>query len=163
MTGYMSQRNEMGAGLRYTQEVDQFKRLDVSAAGGQDSRNLQLGTGMDFEMFQEDINQPRISIKPYVQHQKFEASSATLLGTAPTIRKGFSTSGVEFFPYLAVPFGMKVDSDDNGFVYYSSLTFGASMPFPGGNNDRILLSLEGNRSMGNSSDYVGALVSWMWK
>lgn len=163
MTGYMSQRNEMGAGLRYTQETSPGRLLDFSAAGGSDSRGLIAGGGMDFEILHEDVSQPRIAIKPYMQHQKFEASNSNLMGAAPSIRKGFAINGQEFFPYLAIPSGLKIDSTTDEFVYYSSLSFGASMPFPGAQNDKILLSVEGNKNMGGSSDYIGALVSWMWK
>lgn len=159
MTGYMSQRSEVGAGLRYTQEVDQGRILDFTAAGAQDSRGLTLGAGMDFEILSEDVSQPRVSIKPYWQHQKYESESANLIGAAPTIRKGFSLNGQEFFPYLAVPTGMKIDSTSDEFVYYASMTFGASMPLP----NAMLISLEGNKNMGASSDYIGFLVSWMWK
>ena len=35
MTGYMSQRNEVGAGLRYTQEVAKGRLLDANVAGAQ--------------------------------------------------------------------------------------------------------------------------------
>ncbi len=163
MTGFMSQRSEVGAGLRYTQEVDRYRILDFTAAGAQDSRGLRLGAGMDFEILSEDVSAPRLSIKPYWQHQKYEAESANLMGVAPTIRKGFSLSGQEFFPYLALPAGLKIDSTSDEFVYYASMTFGASMPLPGDINNRILLSLEGNKNMGASSDYLGLLVSWIWK
>lgn len=163
MTGYMSQRNEMGAGLRYTQEVASGRVLDVTVAGAQESRGLTAGMGMDFELLREDISQPRVSLKPFMQYQKFENRSANLFGAAPTLRKGFSVSGQEFFPYLALPSGLKIDSTTDEFVYYASLTLGASMPFPGANNDKILLSLEGNKNMGSSSDYIGCLVSWVWK
>jgi hypothetical protein len=163
MMGYMSQRHEMGAGLRYTQVVDQQKILDFVAAGGQESRGLTMGGGLDFEILHEDVSQPRLSIKPYVQYQKFESETSSIIGAAPTLRKGFSLNGQEFFPYLAIPSGLRIDSTTDAFVYYASLTLGASMPFPGANNDKILLSLEGNKNMGAASDYVGCLVSWIWK
>lgn len=163
LSGYMSQRNEMGMGLRYTQEVAKEKLLDFSIAGAQDSRAFISGVGMDFGLLREDVYQPRVSIKPHIQYQKFENSTASLMGVAPTIRKGVSANGYEFYPYLAVPTGIKLDNANDEFVYYASLSFGASMPFPFVNNDKVLLSLEGNKNMGASSDYVGCLVSWMWK
>lgn len=159
MTGYMSQRSEMGAGLRYTQEVEQGRILDFSASGGQEARGFSLGAGMDFEILSEDVSQPRVSIKPYWQQVKFEDERSNLIGAAPTIRKGFSLNGQEFFPYLAVPAGMKIDSTSDEFVYYASMTFGASLPLSGA----MLVSLEGNKNMGASSDYIGCLVSWIWK
>ncbi len=160
MTGYMSQRNEMGAGVRYTQGLGK-NLLDVTAAGGQNSRSMILGAGMDFEVLREDVNQPRVSVKPYVQQMNFEKTSSTLLGAAPTMRKGFTALGKEFFPYLSLPNGMKLDSTSQEFVFYSSLTFGASVSIPQ-SQERLVLSLEANKNLGASSDYVGALVSWIW-
>lgn len=161
MTGYMSQRQEMGMGLRYTQEVSRYRMLDITASGAQDSRGLTMGGGVDFEFLSEDLYQPRFSLKPYVQYQRFEDETSSVVGVAPMLRKGFSINGQEFFPYLAVPSGIKIDSDTDEFVYYASMTFGASMPVPGA-HEKLLLSLEGNKNMGASSDYIGCLVSWVW-
>lgn len=162
MTGYMSERNEMGAGLRYTQEVGRERIFDLAVGGGQDSRGLMVGTGLDLELLDEGLSQPRVSFKPYLQYQRFDRTTSSMLGGTPTLRKGFSVNGQEFFPYLAMPTGMKIDSVTDEFVYYASATFGMSMPFPGGQNERILLSLEGNKDLGSTSDYVGCLVSWVW-
>jgi hypothetical protein len=163
LSGYMSQRHEVGMGLRYTQEVDRHQLLDLSASGGQDSRSFIGGAGMDFTILKEDVSQPRISLKPYVQYMKFDATTSSLIGFAPSIRKGLSINGQEVFPYLAIPSGIMIDNTSNEFDFYSSLTVGASMPFPGAGTDKLLLSLEGNKNMGSSSDYVGCLVSWVWK
>ncbi len=161
MTGYMSQRNEMGAGVRYTQEF-KGNLLDVSAAGGQDSRGMILGAGVDFEVQREDINQPRISVKPYAKQISFEGESATLIGAAPTLRKGIATMGKEIFPYFSLPNGIRLESESQEFVFYSSLTFGASMVLPD-SQERLVFSLEANKNLGASSDSIGALISWVWK
>ncbi|MGE3610354.1 MAG: hypothetical protein AB7I27_12250 [Bacteriovoracaceae bacterium] len=162
MTGYMNLRHEMGGGLRYTQEMKRNQLLDVTVAGAQESRAFTAGTGMDIAFLEEDVNQPRVSIKPYFQYQKFNDTSDNFFGAAPTIRKGFVVNDHEFFPYLAIPSGMKVNNDSSAFNFYSSLTLGASMPFPGQDRN-LLLSFEGNKNMGSSSDYIGCLVSWIWK
>lgn len=162
-TGYMSQRHEVGMGLRYTQELQPGQLLDLTASGAQESRGLMIGGGMDFELLREDVSQPRVSIKPFLQYHKFEGDKLNLVGTAPTLRKGFSVQGNEFFPYLAVPSGLRIDSTNDEFDYYASLTLGASMPLPAGGGDKLLLSLEGNKDLGASSDYLGVLVSWVWK
>lgn len=163
MTGYMSQRSEVGAGVRYTQEVERRKILDITASGAQDSHSFIIGGGMDFELLSEDVSQPRVGLKPYFQNQKFGTQNSNLLGAAPSLRKGFSINGQEVFPYLALPTGIKIDSTSDEFVYYASMSFGASMPFPGANNDKFLLSVEANKNMGGSSDFIGCLVSWVWK
>ena len=163
MTGYMSQRHEVGMGLRYTQEVNPGQLLDVNVAGAQDSRGLTMGGGMDFALLNEDVSQPRVSVKPYYQFQKFETNTYSFIGAAPTMRKGFSLQGNEFFPYLATPTGMRLNGDTNEFNYYASLTLGISMPLPVEGGDRLLISMEGNKDLGSSSDYLGVLVSWVWK
>lgn len=160
MTGYMSQRNEMGGGVRYTQGFD-GNLLDVSVAGAQNSRSMQIGAGMDFEVLKEEIQSPRLSVKPHVQQMRFETETSTLIGVAPSLRKGFSAIGNEIFPYLSLPNGMKIDSDEQEINFYSSLTFGASMAIPD-SQERLVLSLEANKNLGASSDYVGALISWIW-
>ncbi len=163
MTGYMSQRHEVGMGVRYTQEVNRGQLLDLTAGGAQDSRGLYLGGGLDMEILHEDVYQPRVSIKPYYQHQKFDQDKMNLIGAAPTIRKGFSIEGNEFFPYLAIPSGIKVDNSNDEFVYYASMTLGGSMPLPAAGGDKLLVSFEANKDLGASSDYMGVLLSWVWK
>lgn len=163
MTGYMSQRHEVGMGLRYTQEINRGQLLDLNVSGAQDSRGLALGGGMDFELLNEDVSQPRVSVKPYYQYQKFESDTFSLVGAAPTLRKGFSLQGNEFFPYLATPTGIKIDSETDKFVYYAALTMGVSMPLPIESGEKLLVSMEGNKDLGSSSDYLGVLVSWVWK
>jgi len=162
MTGYFSQHHEMGMGMRYTQDVDATTRADFMAAGGQDSRGLIAGGGVDFEMIHEDVSAPRFSVKPFVQYIRFETASDTVLGVAPSMRKELSIQGFEFFPYLGLPAGMKIDTTTDEFVYYASLSLGASMPFPGDRSEKLLLSIEGNKNLGAASDYLGALISWVW-
>lgn len=163
MTGYMSQRHEMGMGLRYTQEINPGQLLDLAVGGGQESRGLSFGGGMDFELLREDVSQPRLSMKPYYQYQKFDEFKQYVVGAAPTMRKGFSVNGNEFFPYLAVPAGIRIDSSNEKFDYYAALTLGASMPIPAAGGDKLLVSVEGNKDLGAAYDSLGVLLSWVWK
>lgn len=162
MSGFMSQRREMGAGLRYTHQVDEEKILDAAVSGGQDSRGFTFGMGLDFELIHEEIERPRVSVKPFFLQEHFERTNSTLIGFAPTIRKNIILGGLELFPYLALPNGIKIDNQSTEFVYSSALTLGSSMPFPGAQNDRVILNLEGNKDFGANADYVAARVSWMW-
>ncbi|HXH76468.1 MAG TPA: hypothetical protein VNJ08_15960 [Bacteriovoracaceae bacterium] len=163
LTGFLSERHEMGMGARYTQTVGRHNLMDFAIGGAQHSRSLTLGTGIDFAILDEDVSQPRVSVKPFLQYLKFDNFRQNVIGAAPTIRKGLNIHGYDFYPYLAIPAGLKVDSITDEFVYYASLTIGASMPFPGADPDKLLLSLEGNKDMGASSDYVSLLVSWIWR
>jgi hypothetical protein len=160
-TGYFSQRQEMGIGLRYTHGIQQGQLLDIMAGSAQYSRGFTFGAGMDFEILQDEGAQPRVSIKPFYQQQKFEGDKSSVIGGAPTLRKSVDILGTIFNPFIAVPLGVEIDSSDDEFVYYASLSFGASMAIPN-TEEKLLVSLEGNKNMGASSDYLGALLSWVW-
>lgn len=159
MTGYMSQRQEMGMGVRYTHELDRSRIVDFSVAGGQNSRGLTVGAGLDMRMINEELYSPRVSVKPFFQHQNFEGERFSTVGAAPTFRKGFTIQGFEFYPYLGIPLGIKIDAEDV-FVYHASSTLGTSFNVPG--EEKMVISLEANKNWGASSDYIAGLVSWLW-
>jgi hypothetical protein len=162
ITGFMSNRNELGAGVRYTEKMYEGRVLDFNVSGGQLSRGLQMGSGMDFEIMSEDLYRPRVSMKSFLQFQKYENQSFAFFGGAPTLRTGLSLNGQEIFPYAAIPSGIKLDTMTNQFVYSSSLALGASLPLPSA-GDKVLFSIEANKNLGAASDYIGCLVSWIWK
>lgn len=159
--GYMNQRHEMGFGLRYTHGVQQGQLLDVYAGGAQHSRGFSFGAGMDFEILSDEGYQPRVSLKPFYQHQKFESSKLTNLGAAPTLRKALAIFDTNFYPFIAVPVGVQIDSSDDEFVYLASVSVGASMAIPN-TEEKLVVSLEGNKNLGAASDSLSALISWVW-
>ncbi len=155
----MSQRQEMGMGFRYTHEMDRARIVDLSVAGGQNSRGLTVGGGMDMRIISEELHIPRVSVKPFFLHQKFEGEDYNTVGAAPTIRKGFVISGFEFYPYLGIPVGIQLDGQDN-FIYSASGTLGTAFSIPG--EEKMVISVEANKNWGASSDYIAGLVSWLW-
>jgi hypothetical protein len=163
MTGYLSERHEIGAGIRYTQELEVDELFDLFVSGAQHSREYLIGGGVDFQVLSETEDHPRISVKPFYQYQKFEESKNGIIGFAPTLRKSFTFYDYSLFPYLAIPSGIKIDSHSDIFSYYASLTLGASFPLPIEGGEKLLVSLETNKNMGASSDYVGVLLSWVWR
>jgi hypothetical protein len=162
LAGYFNKRNEMGGGLRYTQSVFEKHLLDVAISGGQYSRGFTVNAGMDFELLSEEENQPRVSVKPFYMNQHFDRESSSVMGAAPTLRKTARIEEFEFYPFLALPNGMIIGESDD-FNFYSSVSVGASMPFPWAQNDKLALTLEGNKNLGHAYDYVSAAVSWIWK
>lgn len=163
LAGYMSQRQEMGMGLRYTQAIGEGQLLDFNLGGAQHSRGLTFGGGVDFELLPDEDSQPRVSIKPFYQHQKFDQTKLNTFGGAPALRKGFNINGQDFYPYLAVPMGIIVDSSSDEFDYFAQLSLGASAPLPIAGGDKLVASIEANKDLGASSDSVSGLISWIWK
>lgn len=162
MTGYFSQRHEVGMGLRYTQELQHDQLLDVFLSGAQHSRDYIFGGGVDFQVLEEQDQRPRISLKPFYRYQKFEETKEGVIGGAPTVRKRFTLLDKEIVPYLALPSGIKIDSHTDIYSYYASLSFGATLPVPIQSGKDLLVTLETNKNFGAASDYVEVLVSWVW-
>jgi hypothetical protein len=161
-TGFMSQRHEVGMGARYTQEVMNGRILDLGVMGAQNSRSLMVNSSLDFKILDEDIYRPRFSLRPYLGYSKVEENVQNLVGLAPVIRKGFSLNQVEFFPYISIPTGLKINSSNDEFNFSTSLTLGSSFNFPGADSENLLMSVEGNKDLGSSSDYLTCMVSWVW-
>lgn len=163
LMGFFNRRHEMGAGLRYTHAVLDGHLLDLGIAGGQYARSFTMRAGLDFELLDEESSQPRVSIKPFWQNQRINRESYSVLGAAPTLRKSVSLEQFEFYPFIGLPNGIAIDGENDELDFYSSVSFGASMPFPGAQNDKLALTLEGNKNLGAADDYVSVLVSWIWK
>lgn len=162
MAAYMSQRREMGMGLRYTHGITPGRLLDITVGSGQNSRGFYFGGGMDFELLHDEGNQPRISIKPFYQHQRFDSNNLSVVGAAPTLRKGLNILEQDFYPYLAFPSGIQVDSSDDSFKYFGSLTLGATAPLPVASGKELMAGFEASKDLGASSDYLSASISWIW-
>lgn len=165
MLGHMGgsyQEREVGMGIRYTRDLDYFKRWDMAILGGEKSQQYRLGTGLEWELLSEDLERPRLGLKGFYQYLKDRDANFSLIGLAPNLSKGFVISAIEVFPYLALPVGMRLDNNSDEFDYYFALTSGLSMPLPGDWGGDVLLNLELNRDLGASSDYIGLLISWMW-
>ncbi|MFA7613680.1 MAG: hypothetical protein WCY48_05530 [Candidatus Caldatribacteriota bacterium] len=158
MLGHMGHSREIGMGMRYTRDLDYFKRFDVAVSAGENSQSYLIGAGLEVEVLSEDIETPRMGIKGFYQYQKELFANYSHLGIAPNVSKGFSLEGMEFFPFLALPVGMKIDNASDEFIYSAALSAGVSVPVV----RDILVNLELNRDLGASSDYIGLLISWMW-
>lgn len=160
--GHFSHRHEMSAGLRYTHGFSDSELMDIAIGSGQYSRGLTLGLGMDFELLKDEGNQPRFSLKPFFQHQKFDSTKHSNLGFAPILRKGFNVSGLDFYPYFALPSGMLLDSETDEFKYFAEATLGMSFAIPG-TQEALALAFEGSKNLGSANDYLGLNISWVWK
>lgn len=158
MLGHMGQSREIGMGARYTSDVDYFKRFDVAFSAGEDSQSYLIGTGLEVEILSEDIEKPRMGVKGFYQYKKEQLSNYSHIGIAPNVSKGFSLEGIEFFPFVALPVGIKIDNASDKFIYSAALSMGVSVPVV----RDVLVNLELNRDLGASSDYIGLLFSWMW-
>ncbi|NOT78134.1 MAG: hypothetical protein HOP07_03925 [Bacteriovoracaceae bacterium] len=130
VTGIVSNGSGLGLQARYTQKINEFSAVDagLGIAGGE--RSARLFAGYDYELFPDYENQPRTSIKAFLENSKEFGTRRNILGLAPTVSKGFSFWGQEAFPYLSLPYGISLDGTKNSYQTTISANLGITGIIP---------------------------------
>lgn len=130
VTGVVSHGSGLGLQARYTQKLNEASSFDagLGIAGGE--RSTRIFAGYDYELFPDYDTQPRTSIKAFIENSKEFESRKNILGIAPSISKGFSFWGHEAFPYLSLPYGLRLDGNKNTYGTSLSANIGVSGIIP---------------------------------
>ena len=127
-TGIVSHGAGAGIQARYTQNLNVGTTLDLGVGLSSGERSKRIFAGMDYELFPDYERQPRASIKATIANANEFGQTHNIFTIAPTFSKGFSFWGREGFPYLAVPYGVSLNSDRNTYVTTLDLAVGANAP-----------------------------------
>lgn len=154
-TGIISSGGGMGLQTRYTQKLDEKATIDagLGIAGGE--RSARIFAGYDYELFPDYENQPRSSIKVFVENSKEFQSRKNILGIAPTFSKGFSFWGKEAFPYLSLPYGISLNSSNNSYTTTLSANVGISGIIPAEVGPHKQLTANAEAIIGLSNSFSG--------
>ncbi|MGZ3788667.1 MAG: hypothetical protein ACXVLQ_09105 [Bacteriovorax sp.] len=143
-TGITSTGGGIGMQARYTQKLSEKSTIDAGLGISGGERSARLFAGYDVELFPDYENQPRTSIKAFVENSKEFESRKNILGVAPTFSKGFSFWGKEAFPYLSFPYGISLDGRSNSYKTTLSANLGLTGVIPAdvGPNKQLTASAE---------------------
>ncbi len=133
MTGISSDKGGVGVQARYTQRMTQSITLDAGAGISGGDRSNRIFAGVDYEMFPDYMNQPRISLKTtWTNAEEFD-SRRNIIGVAPTVSKGFSFWGKEGYPFVSLPVSLNLDSDTKQYETMIGANFGilGNLPIEG--------------------------------
>ena len=129
-TGITSTGGGLGMQARYTQKLTEKGAIDAGLGISGGERSARIFAGYDVELFPDYENQPRTSIKAFLENSKEFNSRRNILGLAPTISKGFVFWGKEAFPYLSLPYGISLDGTSNSYKTTISANLGISGIIP---------------------------------
>lgn len=150
-TGTTTDDGGMGLQVRYTQKMNPQLTMDagIGIAGGDRSQRAFLGA--DYELYPDYMQQPKISLRTKLSRaQEFEKTK-TIVSLAPTFSKGFNVYGNEAFPYVSIPLGLNLNSDERTYESTASLNLGVNGKLP----------IEGYKHLnGNAEVQVGLKESY---
>lgn len=152
LTGITSSGGGFGMQARYTQKLSENGTIDAGLGISGGERSARLFAGYDYELFPDYENQPRTSLKAFVENSKEFNSRRNIIGVAPTVSKGFSFWGKEAFPYLSVPYGISLDGKNNSYKTTLSANVGVSgiIPADVGPEKQLTANAEAIISLKNS-------------
>ncbi len=143
-----------GVSARYFQRLDSKINFDAGFGVNSGDRENRIFGGVDYVLFPDYGNQPRVSVKGLYSYSKEFNNSVHMLGFAPTLSKGFNVSGREVFPFVAIPLQLALNSDKSSFETVNKLNIGATarMPFQGYEN--LTVNFETQFDLRNSYNAV---------
>ena len=157
-TGITSAGGGVGMQARYTQKLTENGTLDAGLGLSGGEHSARLFAGYDVELFPDYENQPRTSIKAYVENSKEFGARRNIMGIAPTVSKGFTFWGKEAFPYLSVPYGISLNGSNHSYNTTMSANIGISGVIPSeiGRNKQLTANAEA--IIGLKDSYSGLFV-----
>lgn len=129
-TGITSQGGGIGMQARFTDKLSEKGTIDAGLGISGGERSARLFAGYDYELFPDYQNQPRTSVKAYVENSKEFGARRNIIGLAPTVSKGFTFWGKEAFPYISIPYGISLNGDNNSYSTTLSANIGISGVIP---------------------------------
>lgn len=130
LIGITSEGGGMGLQSRFTSKLTEKGTIDagIGISGGE--RSARVFAGYDFEFFPDYQNQPRTSVKAFIENSKEFGVRRNIIGFAPTVSKGFSFWEHEGFPYLSLPVAISLNGRSNTYATTVNANLGVSGILP---------------------------------
>ena len=129
-TGITSNGGGIGLQTRFTDKLSEKGTIDAGLGISGGERSARLFAGFDYEIFPDYQNQPRTSLKAFIENSKEFGARRNIVGFAPSVSKGFTFWGKEAFPYLSIPYGISLNSKNNSYSTTLSANLGISGVIP---------------------------------
>jgi hypothetical protein len=155
-SGIVTKGGGVGLQVRYNQKLNQNMLFDVGAGVSGGNFANRIFTGLDYELYPDYENQPRISVKGSYENAKEFTLRKNVFTVSPTVSKGASFWGREGFPYIALPLALELQSKTKTYQTTVQLNAGINAPLPIQGFEKLIGHAEGFLSVRNS--FSGMLV-----
>ncbi len=148
-----------GVGVRYFRRFSSNINFDAGLGVNSGERENRIFTGLDYQIFPDYGNQPRISVKGLYSYSTEFEQNVHRIGFAPVISKGLNVYGEEVFPFVSLPLQIGLNSDSNKYQTINTLAFGATAKLPVNGYDKLLVNFETQINFRNSFNAVSLGIS----
>jgi|GEM_PF-523106 len=155
-TGVVTRGGGAGIQARYSQKLNNITTVDAGFGISGGERSGRVFAGMDYEILPDYEKQPRMSLKAIIQNSKDFGASNNSFSLAPTFSKGLNVQGKEVYPYLAIPYGVMLNSDSKTYETTLNLALGANGHLPIEGYERWIANVEVTANLQDS--YSGVFV-----
>lgn len=158
--GVTSAGGGIGAQVRYTQKVSNKAIFDAGLGISGGEMTNRFFTGVDYEIFPDYYQQPKVSVKTTLELAKEYDVNKTKLSLAPTVSKGFSFWGREAYPYFSMPVGLSLDGDSKTYESTISANLGINGNVPV--NEYRHLQASAELQVGLKDSFTSILVGFSY-
>lgn len=106
--------------------------------------------GADFEIFPDYMKQPRFSIKTTFENSKEKEGRQNILSLTPIFSKKLNMRRQSAYPYIAVPFGLKLNNSSKTYETCVNFSVGINGKLPLKRYKDLTYNLEGTLTLRNS-------------
>jgi hypothetical protein len=142
----------LAANVKWTQGISDLNNVTAIIGTGAEPRKFRVGGNMTFDFFPDIENQPGIGIGTQAIYYRIGENGRLEVHAVPYVHKAFQSSGGEFEPYVAIPFG--VGFSDGQYKAISNVAVGSMFK----NSEKFRYVLELGVAINNSDSYVSGGV-----
>ena len=147
---YTSVGKGAGISAKYYRQINDEVNMDAGFTITNGDRANRVFAGADYLLVPDYGRQPRISIKGLIESADFDGQRINGVGVAPTLSKGFSFWGKEAFPFVALPWKLNLNADDNAYESSTALALGITGRLPFDGYENLIGNFETNVNIRNS-------------
>lgn len=141
-----------GAGIqaRYTHKINSTVTLDGGVGIGNKDLNNRAFISADIEFFPDYAQQPRISLKPFIETANEFGNRRNIIGVTPLFSKAITVFERPLYPFVGPSFGLVLDTTERKYEFRTVAAFGVAGKLPFGNFENVIFNIEGDWGVQNA-------------
>lgn len=146
---------------RYFRRINPDLTIDAGVGLATDDRPSSIYAAVDYQLFPDYDTQPRVSLKSGLESVEIEDDRWNIIGTTPIVSKSVVVNGQEFFPFVATPIRLGLNSETQKYRFFPEVNFGTTTGgFRIGDYDNLIGNVELGFDLSNGGSTISAGLTY---